>query len=203
VVGRTGFGKTTLLSQAVLENGLDPLGIDRWLRLTDRDRHPEHLLAGLAEAAGGDPAAAADVDHVVEIVWSQAPTDIAFLLDDVHVLDGSAACHTVERLCERLPTNGHLVLGQAALADVAKPSEWKQALAAGAEVLVDVLPVSVRDSPLASYLTALRLGSLETGEFPHHLHAILRSAVDEGDHEMAALALWRISQPQADIDHAA
>lgn len=112
-----GFGKTTLLSHAIGENALDPEGTDVWLQLVEQDRRPDHLLTGLAASLAGagiganDPSSTPTIDEVIESVWAVAPRPVAIVLDDAHVLDGSAAFDLLAELCEHLSANAHLVLG--------------------------------------------------------------------------------------------
>ena len=115
VVAGAGYGKTTLLGQAISENHLDPRGIDVWLQLGVADRTPAYLIAGLAEALTGDDEAASDVDTLVELVLLDAPGSVSFILDDVHLLDGSPSLEVLEELLDALPRNGHLVLGSRTL----------------------------------------------------------------------------------------
>jgi len=51
MVAGAGFGKSTLLSQAVAENRLDPRGVDVWLSCTPDDAAASQLAAGLLAAA--------------------------------------------------------------------------------------------------------------------------------------------------------
>ncbi len=114
VQASAGFGKTTLLAQSMVENQLDPYGADAWLALTERDRQPDTLLAGLAEAVGAVAPVAAeatDLDELIEALWSEAPAEIAVIVDDAHVLDGSSAWELLARLSNSMPTNVHLVFG--------------------------------------------------------------------------------------------
>jgi DNA-binding SARP family transcriptional activator len=105
-----GFGKSTLLSQALAENQIEQLGVDTLLRLTERDRDPLQLLGGLA-AALAVPHAGATVGRLADAVWSRAPASVAIILDDVHRLGDSAdAWDTLRELLEQLPSNGHLVV---------------------------------------------------------------------------------------------
>jgi LuxR family maltose regulon positive regulatory protein len=115
VVAPAGFGKTTLLGQAVSENALSPSGEDRWLTC-QRDDTTLSVLASGAFAAVGlsapvpeDPRQAAVA--VAEAVWSAAPRHVALVLDDVHLVTrGSPAGEFLGHLVEELPRNGHLVL---------------------------------------------------------------------------------------------
>ena len=112
-----GFGKTTLLTHALVENALDPLGTDVWMQLFDPDRRPDHFVAGLANSlasanlASVDPSSEPNLDEVIDWVWAAAPRPIALVLDDVHVLDGSPSMDLLAELCEQLPANAHLALG--------------------------------------------------------------------------------------------
>ena len=108
VVAGAGYGKTTLLAQAMRDNGLDPRGVDAWVQLGALDRTPAHLLTVLAEAVAGEPGAVEDVAELADLVLVRAPEEVALVVDDAHVLDGSAAWVVLEELLDRLPRNGHL-----------------------------------------------------------------------------------------------
>jgi DNA-binding SARP family transcriptional activator len=108
VVAPAGFGKTTLLAQAVGENVLLPRGIDVWLSCEPADADGASLRAGIAEALGtkGD-----SLDQIVAAVWSRSPLPVALVLDDVHEIPpGSDGAALLDRLLVDLPENGHLVL---------------------------------------------------------------------------------------------
>jgi DNA-binding SARP family transcriptional activator len=105
-----GFGKSTLLSQAIHENRIEQLGIDVLLRVAETDRRPAHLLEGLATALGVRESEAT-VERVVDAVWARAPASVAVILDDGHRLgDADAAWGLLGQLLEQLPSNGHLVV---------------------------------------------------------------------------------------------
>src|SRR5919107_1532962 len=115
VVPPAGFGKTSLLGQAVSENALSPAGEDRWLTCQPDDATLSVLASGAFAALGlsvpvpEDPRQAAVA--VAESLWSAAPRQIALVLDDVHlVTPGSPAGRFLRHLVEELPRNGHLVL---------------------------------------------------------------------------------------------
>lgn len=137
VTASGGFGKTTLLAQSVLENQLDPIGVDVWLQVTDRDREPDILLAGLAEAIGHAIATRVDaepsVDTLIETIWATAPLDISIMIDDAHVLDGSPSWPIIAELSSGLPANGHLVIGSR----TAPPLPIRSLQARGAVVLIE------------------------------------------------------------------
>lgn len=111
VVAGAGYGKTTLLVQAIEENRLDPRGVDHWLQVGEVDRTPAYFLAGLAESLTGDPDAASDLDGICSLVLLRAPESVALVLDDVHRLEGSPSEALLEQLLDALPRNGHLVVG--------------------------------------------------------------------------------------------
>ena len=125
VVAPAGFGKTTLLAQAVGENALLPRGIDVWLSCEPADAHGPSLLAGIGEALGTggrsgyvearshESAGAQNgrLDEVVAAVWSRSPLPVALVLDDVHEIPaGSDGASVLDELVTALPENGHLVL---------------------------------------------------------------------------------------------
>lgn len=110
VRGGAGFGKTTLLLQALENNEAEPLGVDCWLGLSPADARPSELAVALRAAvkarATGDV-----VDAVVEAIWSQSPNEIALILDDVHHIESDTeGAELLARLLRELPNNGHLVL---------------------------------------------------------------------------------------------
>src|SRR3712207_1605936 len=115
VVAPAGFGKTSLLGQALSENALSPAGEDRWLTCQLDDTTLSVLASGAFAAVGlsapvpEDPRQAAVA--VAEALWSAAPRHVALVLDDVHlVLPGSPAADFLRHLVGALPRNGHLVL---------------------------------------------------------------------------------------------
>ena len=117
-----GFGKTTLLAQALAENALAPGGRDVWLTCEAADSSPSTLLGALLSAIGGiapDGGGAPTVGDVCEVVWSAAPLHLCLVLDDAHHLEpGSAGEATVRQLLEDLPENGHLVVAARRLPDL-------------------------------------------------------------------------------------
>ena len=120
VTAGAGFGKTTLLVQAVHENRIDARGLDVWLGCEPADGSASTILGALlaslrADAAGTDrapmPETQPTVHDVCAAVWAHAPEAVCLVLDDVHVIEaGSPGAQAIADLVERLPANGHLVL---------------------------------------------------------------------------------------------
>jgi DNA-binding SARP family transcriptional activator len=111
ITAAAGYGKSTALSLAVEDNRRKPTGRDLWLGADPLDARPDRFVAGLAAATGAEaePATARNLARVVDAIWAQAPTEVALIVDDVHVL-GPEGASVLEELLSRLPDNGHLVL---------------------------------------------------------------------------------------------
>jgi transcriptional activator len=113
VVAPAGFGKTTLLAQAVADGRRSGRGIDHWLTCRPEDAAASSLADGLCRMVGippeRDPARA--VDAVVRAVWAASPTEVALVLDDVHeVPEASEGAALLAGLVAALPGNAHVVL---------------------------------------------------------------------------------------------
>ena len=112
IVAPAGFGKTTLLAQAVAENQLDPLGSDFWLTCGSDDSAGSSLAQGLCRAMDVPPARGVDdaIEKVVETVWHHAPRDVALVIDDIHEITGkSTGADALAQLLASAPRNGHFV----------------------------------------------------------------------------------------------
>lgn len=115
VVASAGFGKTTLLQQALAPGPGHRGGVDRWLTCIPDDVAVSSLAAGLCRAVGAARPLGGDVDGAVEAVVDaivhEAPREVALVLDDVHeVPAGSPAAALLASLVSALPRNGHVVL---------------------------------------------------------------------------------------------
>jgi LuxR family maltose regulon positive regulatory protein len=123
VVAGAGFGKSSLLAQAVDENTLAPRGDDCWLGCGPGDEDPWHLAAGLATALGTDVARVADrvpddgesdiatlADALVDAMWRRSPRHVCLVVDDVHEVGDGDAAALLAALAAGLPANGHVVL---------------------------------------------------------------------------------------------
>jgi DNA-binding SARP family transcriptional activator len=152
VVAPPGFGKTTLLAQAVAENSLSPLGEDRWLTCQRDDTALSFLAAGTFAAVGldqpvpDDPHAAAVA--AAQAVWSAAPRHIALVLDDAHqIAPGSPGGRFLSELVEELPRNGHLVVASRP----PLPLSMARLVATGEAVVLDEEALQFRDDELQTF----------------------------------------------------
>jgi DNA-binding SARP family transcriptional activator len=111
VVAGAGFGKTTLLAQAVRRNLAAPLGIDGWVTCQPDDRDPASFAGACCLAAGGKPAGAARrATDVLAAMRDASPIDVCLVVDDAHELIGSESEVLLAEVTRHLPENGHLVL---------------------------------------------------------------------------------------------
>jgi LuxR family maltose regulon positive regulatory protein len=112
IVAPAGFGKTTLLAQAVAESRLAADRTDRWLTCNADDAAGSALADGLCRAMGIPPLAATDraVDAVAEAMWHRSPAEVVLVLDDVHEVPASSpGAEVLSRLVAALPGNGHVL----------------------------------------------------------------------------------------------
>jgi LuxR family transcriptional regulator, maltose regulon positive regulatory protein len=118
-----GYGKTTLLSQAIATNAMAPLGVDCWLACEPDDATASSLGEGLAHAVGAAPSTRARgagpeaesiaglAGAVGEAMWRRSPQQVSLIVDDVHEIpSGSDAAALLSSIVDALPANGHIVL---------------------------------------------------------------------------------------------
>ena len=116
-----GYGKSTLLGQAIAGNAAAPVGIDRWLACEPEMATMSVLGEGLRQAVGarvrpgstvgGSVRIAAIARDVVEAMWRESPQQVTLLVDDVHEIPaGSDAAELLAAVVTALPANGHVVL---------------------------------------------------------------------------------------------
>ena len=111
IVAGAGFGKSTLLAQAIRANHADPRGIDAWLSCEPADCDADHLAAALVAALGQVADRGEPIERVLDAVDRLAPIDVCLVVDDVHELPPrSTAAELLGELIARLPPHGHLVL---------------------------------------------------------------------------------------------
>jgi DNA-binding SARP family transcriptional activator len=119
IVAGAGFGKTTLLAQAMRQNLAEPLGIDGWVSCQPDDQDPDCFVAACCRAAGTEPDVSGGRSaDVVAAMRDMSPIDVCLVIDDVHELIGSQSEALLADVTRRLPGNGHLVLSGRAPIDV-------------------------------------------------------------------------------------
>jgi LuxR family maltose regulon positive regulatory protein len=112
-----GYGKTTLLAQAVAANAAAPMGVDCWLTCGPDTTAASSLGEALCQAVGAPPGASSRAGaaglagSVVDAMWRRSPQPVALILDDVHEIPaGSEAARLLDAVVALLPANGHVVL---------------------------------------------------------------------------------------------
>ena len=153
VVGGAGFGKTSVLVQALQQNQLDTRGLDVWLGCTSGDSAAHALASGLLAALGVDADEDREpVESIVAAVWSLAPRPVCLVLDDAHEIEvGSSAAELLNRLLADLPDNGHLLLA----GRQAPPVRTAKLRARGELAVLDESDLSFTEAEMASF-AALR-----------------------------------------------
>ncbi len=107
-----GFGKSTLLAQAVRANAVEPRGIDVWHTCTPGDVDGDVLGPALLDILGAPNRSHDTATQIADTIAAYSPIDVCIVLDDAHeARPGSSGADLVDRLMRRLPDNGHLVLG--------------------------------------------------------------------------------------------
>src|SRR4051812_31553831 len=117
LVAGAGYGKTTLLVQALEGSELRSVWLSCDARLGTPEMLVAHVAAGVAEAfpgvasalpPGGPPEIqiAALANELVETI----PDDFVLALDDVHALSGDAVLDALGQLASDLPPNVHLAM---------------------------------------------------------------------------------------------
>jgi LuxR family transcriptional regulator, maltose regulon positive regulatory protein len=152
IVAAPGFGKTTLLAQAVYENNLAPMGEDRWLTCQPADTALSFLASDVFRALGLEPDVPNDVDEaamaVSEALWSLAPRQVALILDDAHfVTADSAGGRFLAMLIEELPRNGHVVFS-------ARPPlmfRFSRLVTSGAAIVLSEPDMQFQEDELAAF----------------------------------------------------
>jgi DNA-binding SARP family transcriptional activator len=116
LVAPAGYGKSTLLTQAVAANAAEPVGIEHlvmcWPGMTAASALGEALCLGLGvlPAPGGRRGVDEWAGAVIETVWRLSPQQVVIVVDNVHeVAEGSEAARLLDAVVAGLPANGHLV----------------------------------------------------------------------------------------------
>ena len=126
LIAGPGFGKTTVLAQAVRAHQVAPRGIDVWVSCEAAYEDPICFATALLDAMSvGDRArgpgalAAPGPREVVEALIRRAPLEVCLLLDDVHEIPpGSPGAALLSEVTRKLPATAHLVLSGREAPDV-------------------------------------------------------------------------------------
>lgn len=111
VVAGAGFGKTTLLAQAVRANLASPRGVDAWVSCQPGDEDPAELAAVIAAALGAAPGGGPPLQVALGAVVDAGPVDVCLVVDDLHELpDGCGSVALLAELVRRRPVHLHLLL---------------------------------------------------------------------------------------------
>src|SRR5690242_16139945 len=111
LVAGPGFGKTTLLAQAVRQNLAGPVGIDAWVSCQPDDEEPAEFAAACCRAIGlQQPGSAGTGTDVLAVMRWLSPLDVCLIVDDIHQIAGSPAERLLAQIVRGLPSNGHVVL---------------------------------------------------------------------------------------------
>lgn len=113
-VGGAGFGKSTLIRQALADNVAEPRGIDACIECTADDIHLAELSSRLRAVLEVDgvplPDPSADARALADAIALRSPIDVCVIIEDAHLLAGAPSWPLVRALLDRLPPNGHLLL---------------------------------------------------------------------------------------------
>jgi LuxR family maltose regulon positive regulatory protein len=113
VVAGPGFGKTTVLAQAVRSHLLAPRGVDVWVNCEAAHEDAVLLARTLLTALSIEDAenSLPGVRDVVNALIRLAPIEVCLLLDDVHEIPaGSPGTVLLSGIVRALPATAHIVL---------------------------------------------------------------------------------------------
>ena len=126
VTAPAGYGKTTLLAQAVSANEAAPMGIDCWVTCRSDSAIASSLAQHICRAVGAadvsvdipsffggphDTGIAEVTTAVAEAMWRRSPQQVSLIIEDVHEIPPeSEAAQLLGALLTSLPGNGHVVL---------------------------------------------------------------------------------------------
>ncbi len=126
LVAGPGFGKTTVLAQAVRAHQVAPRGIDVWVSCAAAYEDPVCFAEAFLDAMSFDGCArgpgrrvAPGPREVVDALIRRAPLEVCLLLDDVHEIPpGSPGAALLREVARTLPATAHLVLSGREAPDV-------------------------------------------------------------------------------------
>jgi LuxR family maltose regulon positive regulatory protein len=196
VVAGAGFGKSTLLAQALRANALEPRGIDLWYSCTPGDVDADRLGADLLAAMGADGRRPDLVGHLADELAGYSPIDVCLVLDDAHeIRPGSSGAELIDRLVRHLPVNAHLVLA----ARQAPPGSLARLRAA--DRLLEISQDDLMFTRDETHLLASRLGrdpeaAAALGGWPALVRLALASRPDVAISFAREEVLDRLSVPQ-------
>jgi ATP/maltotriose-dependent transcriptional regulator MalT len=111
VVAGPGFGKSTILAQAMRVHALEPTGIEGWATCQPGYEQAGCLPAALVAALGCAPCGDDPLTEVLHAFREHSPLDVCLIVDDVHEIPaGSSSAGLLGDLVRRLPAHAHLVL---------------------------------------------------------------------------------------------
>lgn len=115
-----GFGKSTLLRQAVRANDLEPVGIDALVVCRPGDENAEQFASAVLAVLGCErDRSVAPLADLVNGLGQFSPIEVCVLVDDVHLLGaGSSAERLLGELVRALPAHAHLVLAGRTLPNI-------------------------------------------------------------------------------------
>jgi LuxR family transcriptional regulator, maltose regulon positive regulatory protein len=109
-----GFGKSTLIRQAIADNLDEPHGIDACVECVADDVHVSEFgtrlraVLGVETAATNDPLLEAMA--AADAIALRSPLDVCVIIEDGHLLKESASWPVIASLVDRLPPNGHVLI---------------------------------------------------------------------------------------------
>jgi DNA-binding SARP family transcriptional activator len=126
LVAGPGFGKTTVLAQAIRAHQAAPRGIDAWVSCEPAYEDSACFAHALLDAiSAGEPArgpgrrTAPGTRDIVGALIRRAPLEVCLLLDDVHEIPpGSPGAALLREITRTLPATAHLVLSGREAPDV-------------------------------------------------------------------------------------
>jgi DNA-binding SARP family transcriptional activator len=221
VVAGAGFGKSTLLAQALRANEADPRGVDAWVSCEPGDGDAAHLAQAILAALRRHSERRDPADGVLEALAQIAPVDVCVTLDDVHELPaGSSGAKLLADVARALPPHAHLVLAGRQRPSV--PLTRRRAAGQVVELGVEELAFSAAETAalarrlghgptraarlagLAGWPSLVRLSlSAPDGAAPQYLWEEIVAALEEADRR-ALLALGALGWgTRADVEEVA
>jgi len=110
-----GYGKSTVIAQAIRDNDDDPSGTDLYVALRPPAEDPTHLANAILSATRNpEQRPERDVGAAAVEITDQlarfAPHDVALILDDIHHADSPDSAELLRLVLADLPSNAHVVL---------------------------------------------------------------------------------------------